>query len=250
MLVSEFRVFFLTSVVFKTYLMKNNRTIKCWAEDDRPREKMILKGKSALSDTELLAIILGSGSRQQTAVELAQELLLSTENDLARFSKISLHELKKFNGVGEAKAVSVLAALELGRRRKETEKPDRTKITSSQLVYQHMRPYLQDLQHEEFYVLLLNRANEILFTRQISIGGMSGTVADGKLIFRSAIESGAHAMILVHNHPSDQLKPSDADRSLTKKMVEFGKYIDLPVLDHVIFTDNGYFSFADNGMIS
>jgi DNA repair protein RadC len=250
LLVSEFRVFFLTSVVFKTYLMKNNRTIKCWAEDDRPREKMILKGKSALSDTELLAIILGSGSRQQTAVELAQELLLSTENDLARFSKISLHELKKFNGVGEAKAVSVLAALELGRRRKETEKSDRTKITTSQLVYQHMRPYLQDLQHEEFYVLLLNRANEILFTRQISIGGMSGTVADGKLIFRSAIESGAHAMILVHNHPSDQLKPSDADRSLTKKMVEFGKYIDLPVLDHVIFTDNGYFSFADNGMIS
>ncbi|MFN5148499.1 MAG: RadC family protein [Flavobacteriia bacterium] len=230
--------------------MKNNLTIKCWAEDDRPREKMILKGRSVLSDAELLAIIIGSGSKQQTAVELAQQLLLSAGNDLARFSRISLHELKKFKGVGEAKAVSVLAALELGRRRKESDRLERTKITASQQVFQHMRPFLQDLQHEEFYVLLLNRANEILHTRQISIGGMSGTVADGKLIFRSAIETGAHAMILVHNHPSEQLKPSDADRTLTKKMVEFGKYIDLPVLDHVIFTDYGYFSFADNGMIS
>lgn len=230
--------------------MKNNLTIKFWAEDDRPREKMILKGRSALSDAELLAIILGSGSRHQTAVELAQELLISSENDLSRFSKLSLNELQKFKGVGEAKAVSVLAALELGRRRKDTDTVRRTKLTSSQQVYQHMRSYLQDLQHEEFYVLLLNRANEILQTRQISVGGMSGTVADGKVIFRNAIESGAQAMILVHNHPSEQLKPSDADSALTKKMVEFGKYIDLPVLDHVIFTDNGYFSFADNGMIS
>ena len=230
--------------------MKNNLTIKCWAEDDRPREKMILKGRTALSDAELLAIILGSGSRHQTAVELAQELLISSENDLSRFSKLSLKDLQKFKGVGEAKAVSVLAALELGRRRKDTDAAKRTKLTSSQQVHQHMRSYLQDLQHEEFYVLLLNRANEILQTRQISVGGMSGTVADGKVIFRNAIESGAHAMILVHNHPSGQLDPSEADRKLTKKMVEFGKYIDLPVLDHVIFTDNGYFSFADNGMIS
>lgn len=246
----EFRVFFLTSVSYKTYRMKNNLTIKSWAEDDRPREKMILKGRSSLSDAELLAIILGSGSRHQTAVELAQELLISSGNDLARFSKLTLHDLKKFKGVGEAKAVSVLAALELGRRRKDSDKPERNKLTSSQQVYQHMRPYLQDLSHEEFYVLLLNRANEILQTRQISVGGMSGTVADGKVIFRNAIEAGAHAMILVHNHPSEQLKPSDADRTLTRKMIEFGKYIDLPVLDHLIFTDNGYFSFADNGMIS
>jgi DNA repair protein RadC len=230
--------------------MKINRTIKCWAEDDRPREKMILKGRSALSDAELLAIILGSGSRNTSAVELAQELLLNSDNDLAKFSRSTLHDLCKFRGVGEAKAVSVLAALELGRRRKEGDRAERRKISSSQQVYQHMQAYLQDLQHEEFYVLLLNRANEILHTRQISIGGMSGTVADGKVIFRSALETGAHAMILVHNHPSEQLKPSEADRTLTRKMVEFGKYIDLPVLDHVIFTDNGYFSFADNGMIS
>lgn len=230
--------------------MKNNFTIKSWAEDDRPREKLVLKGKSMLSDAELLAIVLGSGSRNQSAVELAQALLYKAENDLAAFSKFTLHDLKQFKGVGEAKAVSVVAALELGRRRKETEAKRRIKVTSSQLVYDHMRSYLLDLQHEEFFVVLLNRANEVLHTKQISIGGLSGTIADGKVIFKAALELGAHAMILVHNHPSGQLKPSDADRNLTKKMVEFGKYIDLPVLDHLIFTDNGYFSFADNGMIS
>ena len=230
--------------------MKNNLSIKSWAEDDRPREKLALKGKNALSDAELLAIVLGSGSRQQSAVELAQELLYHSENDLALFSKLTLHDLKKFRGIGEAKAIGVIAALELGRRRKETEARIKIKLTSSQMVYEHMRSYLLDLQHEEFYVVLVNRANEIIQTKQISKGGMSGTVADGKVIFRSALDYGAHAIILVHNHPSGQLKPSDADRMLTKKMVEFGKYIDLPVLDHVIFTDNGYFSFADNGMIA
>lgn len=230
--------------------MKLNRTIKEWAEDDRPREKLVLKGKNALSDAELLAIVLGSGSRNQTAVELAKKLLESAENNLGNFSKLSLHDLKKFHGVGEAKAVTVLAALELGRRRKEVEVKVRTKISSSKQVYDYMKSYLLDLEHEEFYILLLNRANEIIRAKQISIGGMSGTVADGKLIFKSAIEMNAHGLVLVHNHPSGQLKPSDADRSLTKKMVEFGKYIDLPVLDHVIFTDFGYFSFADSGMIS
>lgn len=229
--------------------MRQNQSIKCWAEDDRPREKLVLKGKSALSDAELLAVVLGSGSRKQSAVELAQELLRHAENDLALFSKLSIHDLKKFNGVGEAKAVSVIAALELGRRRKDTEVKLKVKITSSQIVYDHMRSYLLDLQHEEFYAILLNRANEIIRCKQISIGGLSGTVADGKVIFKAGLDFGAHALILVHNHPSGQLKPSDADRNLTKKMVEFGKYIDLPVLDHLIFTDNGYFSFADNGMI-
>lgn len=230
--------------------MRQNQSIKCWAEDDRPREKLVLKGKSALSDAELLAVILGSGSRNQTAVELAQELLRHAENDLAVFSKLNIQELKQFKGIGEAKAVGVIAALELGRRRKDTEAKLKIKITSSQIVYDHMRSYLLDLQHEEFYVLLLNRANEIIRCKQISVGGLSGTVADGKLIFKAGLDFGAHAMILVHNHPSGQLKPSDADRSLTKKMTEFGKYIDLPVLDHLIFTDNGYFSFADNGMIN
>lgn len=229
--------------------MRQNQSIKCWAEDDRPREKLVLKGKAALSDAELLAVVLGSGSRNQSAVELAQELLRHAENDLAQFSKLSIHDLKKFKGVGEAKAVGVIAALELGRRRKETEAKSKVKITSSQIIYDYMRSHLLDLQHEEFYAVLLNRANEIIRCKQISIGGLSGTVADGKVIFKAALDFGAHALILVHNHPSGQLKPSDADRNLTKKMVEFGKYIELPILDHLIFTDNGYFSFADNGNI-
>jgi DNA repair protein RadC len=229
--------------------MKMNRSIKHWAEDDRPREKMILKGRSVLSDAELLAIILGSGSRDKSALELAQELLGHADNDLTRFSKYNLKEMCKFKGVGPAKAVAVVAALELGRRRRDSEPVKIQKITSSQMVYEHIRPYLQDLQHEEFFVLLLNRANEILKTERISVGGMSGTVADGKLIFRSAIEQSAHGLILIHNHPSGQLQPSDNDKSLTRKMVEFGKYIDLPVLDHVIYTDRGYYSFADQGVL-
>lgn len=225
------------------------RSIKNWAEDDRPREKLILKGRSVLSDAELLAIILGSGSRELSALELAKQLLHESGNDLSRFSKLNLNELCKFKGVGEAKAVGIIAALELGRRRKETEKAKTIKITSSQQVYSHMKSYLLDLQHEEFYALLLNRANALIRTEQISIGGMSGTVADGKVIFKKAIEHNAHGIILVHNHPSGQLKPSENDNSLTRKMIEFGKYIDLPVLDHLIFTDNGYYSFADEGKL-
>jgi DNA repair protein RadC len=229
--------------------MRVNGSIKSWAEDDRQREKMILKGRNTLSDAELLAILLGSGTRDLSAVELAQVLLQSVNNDLANFSKYSINELKKFKGIGEAKAVGIVAALELGRRRKETETKAKVKITSSKQVYEHMRSYLSDLQHEEFFVIYVNRANEIVQTKQISIGGLSGTIADGKVIFKQALELCAHGLILVHNHPSGQLKPSDPDRQLTKKMVEFGKYIDLCVLDHLIYTDSGYFSFADEGIL-
>lgn len=229
--------------------MRVNGSIKSWAEDDRPREKMILKGRKTLSDAELLAILLGTGTRDLSAVELAQVLLQSVNNDLANFSKYSINELKKFKGIGEAKAVGIVAALELGRRRKETETKAKVKITSSKQVYEHMRSYLSDLQHEEFFVIYVNRANEIVQTKQISIGGLSGTIADGKVIFKQALELCAHGLILVHNHPSGQLKPSDSDRQLTKKMVEFGKYIDLCVLDHLIYTDSGYFSFADEGIL-
>ncbi len=229
--------------------MRVNGSIKSWAEDDRPREKMILKGRKTLSDAELLAILLGTGTRDLSAVELAQVLLKSVNNDLASFSKYSINELKKFKGIGEAKAVGIVAALELGRRRKETETKAKVKITSSKQVYEHMRSYLSDLQHEEFFVIYVNRANEIVQTKQISIGGLSGTIADGKVIFKQALELCAHGLILVHNHPSGQLKPSDPDRQLTKKMVEFGKYIDLCVLDHLIYTDSGYFSFADEGIL-
>ena len=229
--------------------MLHNQSIKYWAEDDRPREKLALKGKASLSDAELLAILLGSGSRNQTAVELAQDLLKHADYDLGIFSKLSLQDLKKFKGIGEAKAICILAALELGRRRKETEGKLRLKITSSKSVYEYMRSTLLDLEHEEFHILLLNRANEIMRRELVSIGGLSGTVADGKVIFKKALDFGAHAIILVHNHPSGQLKPSEMDIKLTKKLSEFGNCIDLPVLDHLIFTDNGYFSFADTGMI-
>ena len=229
--------------------MKQCLPIKIWAQDDRPREKLLNKGRNALSDTELLAIILGSGSRDQSAVELAQKLLFHVENDLSVFANLTVNDLMKFKGVGQAKAVGVVAALELGRRRKLTTIRPKLKVTSSKMAYDHIRIHLQGLHHEEFHVILLNRANEIICSKQISIGGFSGTVADGKVIFKTALDFSAHALILVHNHPSGQLLPSDADKKLTQKMVEFGRYIDLPILDHIIFTDNDYFSFADKGMI-
>jgi DNA repair protein RadC len=226
-----------------------NTSLKSWAEEDRPREKMMLKGKSVLSDAELLAIILGSGTKNCSALDLSRILLSEKANDLSQLSKMSLTELCKIKGLGPAKAVSVLAAFELGKRRQDTERTEKPKISSSTMVYKHMMPFLLDLQHEEFWVIMLNRANEVIRTERISSGGMSGTVADGKMIFRAAIERSAHGLVLVHNHPSGQLKPSENDRTLTQKMVEFGKYIDLPVLDHLIFADNGYFSFADEGML-
>ena len=229
--------------------MKQNLTIKSWAEDDRPREKMILKGRHSLSDAELLAIILGSGSRSQSAVELAKEMLLSVENCLDNFGKKSLMELMKFKGVGEAKAISVLAAIELGRRRKEVDKVKKVKVRSAQVVFDYMIPYFKDLKHEEFYIVLLNRANEIIHKEQISKGGISGTIVDGKIIFKIAIDNSASAIILCHNHPSGQLFPSLQDEKITNELISFGKMIDLPVLDHLIFTDNGYFSFADKGLM-
>jgi DNA repair protein RadC len=225
------------------------KSIKYWAEDDRPREKLILKGRSACSDAELLAILLGSGTRELSALELSREVLQKAGNDLHVFSRMGIKELCATKGIGEAKAVTILAALELGRRRKELEKRRVEKITSSQQVYSNMRRHLQDLMHEEFWVILLNRANEIIKTLRVSSGGLSGTVADGKMIFRMAIEEGAHGMILGHNHPSGQKHPSDNDKQLTRKMVEFGRYIDLQVLDHVIYTDHGYYSFADEGKL-
>lgn len=242
---------FVNSIKINLYLrqMLHYQSIKHWAEDDRPREKLLLKGKTALSDAELLAILLGSGSRSKSALELAQDLLRNSDNDLAKFSKVSVHELKNTKGIGDAKAVTIIAALELGRRRKETLKTKKNKITSSQTVYDYMRPYFMDLLHEEFHILLLNRANEVIASQRISSGGLSGTVADGKVIFKTALDFGSHGIILLHNHPSGQLTPSDQDNRLTKKLVDFGRCIDLLVLDHLIFTDNGYFSYADNGLL-
>ncbi len=224
-------------------------SIKSWAEDDRPREKYILKGRNALSDAEIIAIIIGSGTKKISAVELAQQLLASTNNNLTDIFRLTLHDLLKFNGIGEAKAISLLAAFELSRRREKQMVGVKIQLTSSSDVYRYMRHHFESLQHEEFHIVFLNRANDVIGSKQISVGGFSGTVADGKVIFKTALEKGAQAIILAHNHPSGQLKPSDADKSLTKRLVEFGKYIDLPILDHLIFTDNGYFSFSDHGVI-
>jgi DNA repair protein RadC len=222
--------------------------ILSWAEEDRPREKLLLKGKAALSDAELIAILIGSGSRELSAVDLSKLILQSVNNNLNELAKLSINDLMKFKGIGEAKAISIAAALELGRRRKESETLKKPKITSSADVYEAIRPYLMDLQHEQFWVLLLNRANEVIRPQQISIGGVSGTVADPKMIFKAAIEHLASSIILVHNHPSGNLTPSQADKDLTKKVKEGGRTLDIPVLDHLIFSDNGHFSFADEGI--
>lgn len=219
--------------------------IKSWAEEDRPREKLLVKGKSSLSDAELLAILLGSGSRRETAVGLAQRILKSVDHNLNELGKCSLAELKKFKGVGTAKAISIIAALELGRRRQLSRIKERPQVTSSQDAYDAIAPMLADLSHEEFWLLILNRANRIMGREQVSSGGMTGTVVDAKIVFRKALEGQACSIILCHNHPSGSLYPSQADIKLTKKLVKAGESIDVTVLDHLIIAGDGYYSFAD-----
>ena len=223
--------------------------IQSWAEEDRPREKLMLKGKAALSEAELIAILINSGTVDLTAVDVAKIILKSVNHNLNDLAKLSIKDLSKFRGIGEAKAISIVAALELGRRRKEQDRPQRAKVTCSRDAYNEMIPHLIDKPHEEFWILLMNRANEILRPVQISTGGVSGTVADPKLIFKQAIEHLASSMILFHNHPSGNLMPSQADKDLTKKLRDSGRLLDIPVLDHLIFTDKAYFSFADEGIL-
>ncbi|WP_034256854.1 RadC family protein [Adhaeribacter aquaticus] len=223
--------------------------IKSWAEEDRPREKLLLKGKAALSDAELIGILIGSGTAKLTAVDVAKLILTAINNDLNELAKLTVNDLKKHKGIGEAKAISIVSALELGRRRKETAASAKTKITCSTDIYNYIKPQLLDLPHEEFWIILLNRANVVMKKIPVSSGGIAGTVADPKIIFKQAIENLASAIILVHNHPSGNLKPSAADISLTKKMKEAGTLLDLPILDHIIFTEHSYYSFADEGML-
>jgi DNA repair protein RadC len=222
--------------------------IKQWAEEDRPREKLLLKGKSALSNAELLGILIGSGTRELTAVDLAKMILEQNNNDLNKIARLSVQELKKFKGIGDARAINIVSALELGRRR-TTEDLVLEKISGSSDVYESMKPILADLPHEEFWLLLLNRANKIIKKQPISRGGVSGTVADPKLIFNHALNHLASSVILVHNHPSGNTKPSEADKRLTKQLFEAGKLLEIAVLDHIIFTDNAYFSFADENLL-
>jgi DNA repair protein RadC len=230
--------------------MYNNKlNIKAWAEEDRPREKLALKGKSTLSDAELIAILIGSGNRNETAVELSKKILSTINNDLNKLGKLTISDLTQFNGIGEAKAISIIAALELGRRRKDSGIEKKAAIKSSNDAYNVISDVLSDLPHEEFWVIYLNKKNEVIKKENISKGGIDSTIADTKIIFKHAIEQLASAIILCHNHPSGNLKPSNADIKLTKKLKETGIMLDTPVLDHLIIGEKDYFSFADEGII-
>lgn len=223
--------------------------IKKWAEADRPREKLLMNGRRHLTDAELIAILIGSGNLNETAVDLSKRILASCGNDLDALGKISVKDLSKFKGIGEAKAIAIVAALEIGRRRKETIGTEAIKITTSAAAFAVLLPVFADLNHEEFWVLMMNQANYVIGKQPISKGGMTGTIADPKIIFKTALDHNAAYIILAHNHPSGNLKPSQQDMDITKKLVEAGKMLDLFVLDHLIITDKLFYSFGDEGLI-
>ena len=223
--------------------------IKSWAEGDRPRERLLQHGRHTLSDAELLAILIRTGTRNATAVDMAREILQSSNNDLTLLSRLNPRELAKIKGMGLVKAITIVAALELGRRLREAEASKKQKITCSKDVSDMLQPHLSDLIHEEFWLLLLNRGNQVLHKTSVSKGGISGTVVDPRLIFKTAIEFNASAIILCHNHPSGSTKPSESDLNLTKKLKEAGRNLDIDVLDHVIIAGETFFSFADEGIM-
>jgi len=228
----------------------NNSPISMWAEEDRPREKFIQKGRNALSDVELLAILIRTGTKEMSAIELSRKILSSAANNLHQLGKMEIGHFSSIKGIGETKAVTIMAALELGRRRKLSETSEKIKITSSKSAYLAVKSYLEDLSHEEFWILLLNRANELLEITNISKGGMAGTVVDAKGVFKKALSTPTCcSLVLAHNHPSGATKPSQSDIDLTKKLVSGGKIMEICVLDHLIIGDNNYFSFADSELI-
>lgn len=220
-----------------------------WAVGDRPRERLCSKGPSSLSDAELLAILIGSGTKNASAVDIARELLALAGNNLSELGKLTVTDIKKLKGIGHARAVTVIAALELGRRRKLAEAADTPRIKSSSDVFNIFHPLMEDLSHEEFWILFLNRANRIISRMKISQGGVSGTVTDVRIILKNAIECLASGIILCHNHPSGNNTPSEADIKITRKIKEAGELMDVQLLDHVIICGKEYYSFADNGML-
>ncbi|MFV5698796.1 RadC family protein [Flavobacterium sp. ZT3R17] len=219
-----------------------------WSEDDKPREKLMLKGKSALSDSELIAILIGSGSRNESAVDLSKRILGSVNNNLNALGKLSISQLTNFKGIGEAKAISIIAALELGRRRRAEDAVELTKITSSKTIFEIMQPIIGELPHEEFWIVYLNNSNKVISKSQLSKGGITGTLVDVRLVFKTAFEIGATGLILCHNHPSGTLIPSDADKQITRKLKLAGDSLEIKVLDHLIVTETSYFSFVDEGI--
>lgn len=230
-------------------MMYKKLSIKEWAVEDRPREKMLSKGIRSLSEAELIAILIGSGSLEESAVDLSKRVLASANNNLNELGRKTITDYQKFKGIGQAKAITISAAMELGRRRKESENGEKTKIVTSSDAAGIFQPMLGDLQHEEFWVMLLNRNNILIDKTMISKGGLSGTVIDVRIILKIAIDRLACSLILCHNHPSGNLIPSEADKEITRKIKEAGKHMDIPVLDHIIIGNESYFSFADEGLI-
>jgi DNA repair protein RadC len=224
-------------------------SIKYWSEEDRPREKLLLKGKAALSDAELVAILMGSGNTEESAVDLARRILNDVDNNLIGLSRLSVSGLSKYKGIGEAKAISIVAALELGRRRRGAEALQKRRVQTSGDAYEILNMYIGDEVYEQFMVILLNRANDVLKTVTISEGGTAGTIVDPKKIFKMALDNNAAAIILGHNHPSGNLKPSEADVKLTRKIKAAGALLEIGVLDHIIVGMNKYYSFADEAMM-
>jgi DNA repair protein RadC len=228
---------------------RQSLNIKSWAEEDRPREKLLLKGKAVLSDAELIGILIASGTKDKSAVDVARDILSSVGNKLNKLAKLTVKDLMKFKGIGEAKAITIVSALELGRRKKETGPETLVQISNADDVYTVIKSHLEDLKHEEFWILILNRRNQIIKKQLISSGGVSGTVADPKIIFYAALQELASSIVLIHNHPSGNLKPSQSDIELTKKLKSAGQVLEIPIIDHLIYTDDGYYSFADQEML-
>ncbi len=224
-------------------------SIKHWSDDDKPREKLLRKGRSVLSDAELVAILIGSGSKNESAVALSKRILASANHSLGELGKLSIKQLMKFKGVGEAKAVTIAAALEIGRRRRGEGTLKITRINSSSDVFEHLLPLMGDLLHEEFWIVYLNNANGILYTAQLSKGGITGTLVDVRIAMKQALELGAVALILAHNHPSGTLRPSEADKAVTQKLKLAAEALDIKILDHLIITQKDYFSFADDNAL-
>ena len=225
------------------------KSIKSWAEEDRPREKMLAKGKEALSNAELIAILIGSGNSKETAVDLSKRILHDNKDNLIELSRLTINDLMKYNGIGEAKAVTIAAALELGRRRRFSEALEKPSIKNSQIAYECFYAHLSDLNHEQFWIMLLNNANKVIKLEKIGVGGMTGTTADPKKIFKSALENNATNIMLCHNHPSGNILPSNADKQITNNIIKAGQFLEIKVLDHIIIGNNSYFSFADEGLM-
>jgi DNA repair protein RadC len=223
--------------------------IRSWSEEDKPREKLLLKGKTALSDAELIAILIGSGSRNESAVSLSQRILASVDYNLNALGKLSVNQLNNFKGIGDAKAITIQAAMELGRRRRLEAAVELQKITSSKAIFDIMQPIIGELTYEEFWIVYLNNSNKIISKSQLSKGGITGTVVDVRLVFKTALELGAVGIILAHNHPSGTIQPSESDKQITQKLKSGGEQLDIRILDHIIVTETQYYSFSDAGIL-